>query len=265
MIRLYFRLVGATVRSQMQYKASFIIEVLGFALTTGLEWVTLAILFGRFPSLAGWSIAEVALLYGLTSLAFSLAEMIARGFDAPFELMMERGTFDGVLIRPLGAFFQVLASEFQLRRLGRSLQALGVLGYAFARLPIRWSPDKLLVVPLTLASGTLIFIALIVGSGTICFWTIRTPQIVHVFLSGGDFLMSHPFSIYNRWLRGIFTAIIPLAFVNYPAALWLLERSDPHGFPAWLAWYAPLVAAAFFGVALLFWRFGVSKYTSSGS
>jgi ABC-2 type transport system permease protein len=45
----------------------------------------------------------------------------------------------------------------------------------------------------------------------------------------------------------------------------LLGRSDPHGLPGWSAWLAPLVAAVFFGLALRFWRFGVSKYTSTGS
>src|SRR5881296_1465513 len=114
MLSLYFRLIGARIRAQMQYKVSFWLELLGFALTTGLEFSIVAILFTRFPSLGGWHVADVALLYGLTGIAFGLAEMIGRGFDAPFELMMQHGTFDTVLTRPLDGFFQVLASEFQL-------------------------------------------------------------------------------------------------------------------------------------------------------
>src|SRR5690349_7413899 len=118
MLSLYFRLIGARIRAQMQYKLSFWLELLGFALVTGMEFVTIAILLARFNSIAGWTIDEVALLYGLTTIALSLAEMVGRGFDAPFEQMMQQGTFDGILTRPLGSFFQVLAAEFQLRRLG---------------------------------------------------------------------------------------------------------------------------------------------------
>jgi ABC-2 type transport system permease protein len=265
MLSLYFRLVGARIRAQMQYKVSFWMDLLGFGLVTSLEFATIAILYGRFQSIGGWSIAEVALLYGLVSVAFSLAEMFSRGFDAPFERMMQQGSFDTVLIRPLGSFFLVLASEFQLMRLGRTAQGLLVLGYALALLPISWTPAKLLLLPLTILSGTAIYTALIVIGAAICFWTIKTPEVINVFTFGGEDASSYPLSIYNSLIRGIFLFVIPIAFANYPTALYLLERTDPFGLPAWSAWLAPLVATLFGAIALAFWRLGVSKYQSAGS
>ncbi len=236
MINLYFKLIGARVRSQMQYRVSFWLELLGFLVVTGLEFATIAILLGRFKSVGGWGLPEVALLYGLTSLAFSLAEMAGRGFDAPFERMMVMGGFDGVLARPLGAFFQVLTAEFQLRRLGRSAQAVLVLAYAFSRLPIAWSADRLLLLPVTVISGFFIYLALIVIGATLCFWTTTTPEVINVFTFGGEQMASYPLSIYQGWLRAVFLFIIPVGFSNYPAALYLLGRADPHGLPGWPAW-----------------------------
>lgn len=265
MVALYFRLIAARIKAQMQYKVSFWFELFSFALLTGIEFLPIALLLARFPSILGWQIAEIALLYGLTSIAFGLAEMIGRGFDAPFELMMQRGTFDGVMIRPLGSFFQILASEFQLRRLGRVLQGLFALAYAFSNLAIVWSGTKLLLLPLTLVAGTTIYMGLFVMSATLCFWTVKMPEVVNIFTFGGDYLVSYPLGIYNRLVRTIFLAIIPVAFVNYPTALFLLGRSDPYGLSPRLAWAAPLVAAIFFSVALLIWRFGVSKYQSTGT
>lgn len=267
MWQLYWRLVGARVRAQMQYKISFALEVVGFCLMTGLEFATIAIIFAQFGSIGGWSMAEVGLLYGLTTIAFSLAEMAGRGFDAPFEQMMQRGTFDTVLTRPLGSFFQILAAEFQLRRLGRTLQGAAVLGYGLAYAPIDWTAGglwKVLVLPVTIASGTVIYIALVVFGATLCFWTIKTPEAINVFTFGGRELTSYPLPIYNRWLRGLFLSIVPVAFASYPAALLLLERHDPY-LPSWLAWFAPLVAALFMAAALGFWRLGVSIYQSAGS
>lgn len=265
MWHLYWQLVGARIRAQMQYKLSFALELVGFMLTTGLEFAIVAILFARFHSIAGWDIAEVALLYGITSIALSLCEMIGRGFDAPFEIMMQQGTFDQILMRPLGAFFQVLSSEFQVRRLGRTLQGVAVLGFAFSRLPIVWTPAKLFLLPLTVASGALIYLGLFVIGATISFWTIKTPEVVNIFTFGGSQMMSYPLSIYNRWLRTIFLYIVPVAFVNYPAALFVLDRTDPFGLPGTAAWASPLVAALFFFVALRFWQFGVTKYQGTGS
>jgi ABC-2 type transport system permease protein len=265
MLSLYFRLIGARIRAQMQYKISFWLDLLGFAIVTTLEFVLIAIMLARFQTIAGWTIAEVALLYGLTAVAFGLAEMVARGFDAPFERMMQQGTFDSLLTRPLGSFFQVLASEFQLMRMGRTLQGGAALAYACARLPIAWTPAKLLLMPLTILSGATIYVGLLVIGATICFWTIKTPEVINAFTFGGEELTSYPLSIYNRWMRGVFLYLIPLGFANYPAALLLRGRSDPYGLPAWLAWLAPLAAGLFFSAALAFWRLGVSKYTSTGS
>jgi len=262
---LYWRLVGARIRAQLQYKVSFWLDVLSFGLTTALDFAVIAILFSRFHTIGGWSVNEVALLYGLTTTSFSLNEMIARGFDSPFERMMQRGTFDSVLTRPLNSFFQVLASEFQLRRLGRTAQGLVVLGFACAQLSIQWTATHILLLPLTIMAGVAIYLGLYVIGASICFWTIKTPEVINAFTFGGSQMTSYPMSIYSRPLRSVFFWIIPVAFVNYPTALQLLGRSDPYGVSPLLAWAAPFVATVFLTVALSFWRIGVTKYQSAGS
>jgi ABC-2 type transport system permease protein len=208
MIKLYVLLIAARIRSQMQYRVSFWLELLGFALVTFLEFAVVAILLARFGSVAGWTTPEVALLYGLTSFAFSMAEIIGRGFDAPFERMMASGAFDGVLSRPLDSFVQILASDFQLRRLGRTVQALIILIYAFANAPIVWDASRALLIPFTIAAGSVIYMALLVIGATIAFWTIRIPEVVNAFTFGGEQMTTYPLSIYNAWLRTIF-------FVSY--------------------------------------------------
>jgi ABC-2 type transport system permease protein len=265
MFSLYLRMIGASIRGQMQYKIAFWIDLIGFLVTSGIEFVVIAILFMRFDSIAGWSIYEVGLLYALTNIAFSLAEMVMRGFDAPFETMMQRGSFDGVLIRPLDSFFQIMSSEFQLRRLGRTSQAVAVLIFALSNLSINWSFSNIILFLLTIISGVIIYSAMSVIGATFCFWTIKTPEVINAFTHGGNQMTSYPISIYNTWMRRIFLMVIPTAFTNYPTALVLLNRTDPHGLPAQIAWAAPVVALLFFGVARLFWQYGVNSYQSTGS
>lgn len=265
MLALYFRLIGARIRSQMQYRTSFLIDMLSLALLTWVEFLVTVVLLLRFGTLGGWTLTELAMLYGFSAIAFSLNEMIGRGFDSPFESMIQSGSFDTVLTRPLNAFFQILSSEFQLRRLGRTLQGITVLGYAFLQLPIHWSADKILLVPLTIVSGMVIFIGLGIIGATMCFWTVKTPEVINIFTSGGYMISGYPQHIFSRWIRSVFLFIVPVTFASYPAGLYLLDRSDPNGLPAAIAWLAPLVAALFFTLAYAFWRVGVSKYTSTGS
>ena len=52
-------------------------------------------------------------------------------------------------------------------------------------------------------------------------------------------------------MRSVFTFVIPMAFINYYPALYLLGKPDPTGMPAWLPFIAPLVALLVFAVAEL--------------
>ena len=64
---LYRRFLGARLRSQMQYRASFLMMTLASLLSTGTELLAILILFHQFGDLAGWQVGEVALLYGLVA------------------------------------------------------------------------------------------------------------------------------------------------------------------------------------------------------
>ena len=70
-LNIYRRLLGAQIRSQMQYRASFLLEFIGAILITVLEFASLALVFDRFGSLKGWSLGEVAFLYGLSEISFA--------------------------------------------------------------------------------------------------------------------------------------------------------------------------------------------------
>ena len=263
-LSLYWWLLGAQVRSQMQYRASFALQTLGQALSTFVDFVALLLLFHRFPTLAGWSLGEVAFLYGLGGIAFAFADMLCGGFDRLSETI-RLGTFDRVLTRPVGAFLQTLAGDFQIRRLGRIAQAAGALAIALAWVEIDWTPARLLVAVAALLSGVVIFAAIWVIGAAVTFWTVETSQMTNSFTYGGSELVGHPMNIYADWLRRFFTFIVPLAFVTYLPALYILDRPDPLGLPRVLQFCSPLVAAAFFLAARAAWDLGVRHYQSTGS
>ena len=67
------------------------------------------------------------------------------------------------------------------------------------------------------------------------------------------------------WLRSFFTYVVPAIFLNYYPALYFLDKSDPLGLPAWAPLMGPVVGFGMLCVALLFWRFGVRHYQSTGT
>ncbi len=248
----------------MQYRFSFLADLASTFLITFVEFGAIAIFYHNFPTIGGWTLGEVALLYGMSAVSFATAELAVSGFDH-FPLVIRNGEFDRLLVRPLPDFFQVLASEFTLRRLGRLSQGVVALLIGVALVGVRWTAGGWAALLLFVLGGALFFAALFIMGATYSFWTVESLEIINVLTYGGTEMTSYPMHIYQDWMRRFFTFVIPLAFVNYYPALWLLGKSDPLGLPAWVAWLALPVCAAVLGASVVFWRFGVRHYTSTGS
>jgi len=263
-VALYAVLIRAQASAQWQYRTSFFIQTVSHFLLTFTDFIMLLLLFHRFPSIAGWTLAEVAFLYGLGGLAFGISDLLCGGFDN-LSRMIRLGTFDRVLTRPVGTFAQVLASDIQIRRLGRIAQGGVSFGLALSWLEIAWSPDKILVTVSAIASGVVIFTAIWVIGAAITFWTVETSEVTNVFTYGGEALVSFPMPIYAQGIQRFFTYVVPLAFVSYLPALYILERPDPMGLPPVLQLCSPIVAGLFLIAARFCWALGVRHYQGTGS
>jgi ABC-2 type transport system permease protein len=248
----------------MQYKLSFALMTLSTMAFWTFEFVALLTFFQHIPHLGGWSLPEVAFLYGLGAVAFSVAELFATGFDE-LPRHIRQGTFDRVLVRPLGAFFQTFSAGLGFRRLGRVGQCLAITVGAAALLREEWTADKVLVLALALASGVAIYFSIFVAGAAYSFWTVQGTEVVNVFTNGGQFITSYPLDAYAGWLRRTLTFVFPLAFVGYYPALYVLDRPAPLGLPDWTRLLSPLVAALFVLLAARAWSAGVRRYLGTGS
>jgi ABC-2 type transport system permease protein len=261
---IYRRLVGARIRGEMQYRASFLLQVLGTFAANTAELVTLLLLFQQVETIGGWRVGEVAFLYGISGVAFGLAHTLAAGFSR-FSDLVVRGGFDRLLLRPVGSMLQVLAEDVQLRRLGGALQGLLALGLAFRLLDRHWTPGQLFYLPLVILSATLLFVALFALEAILCFWTTEATEVVNAFTYGGSTLAQYPLSIFDGWLRCLFLFVLPVGLVVYAPSLYLLDKPDPLGLPRALHFAAPAAAATFALLAAALWQIGVRHYRSTGT
>lgn len=263
-LKLYFNLMSAGLRSQMQYKVSFIIRIIGHFLVTSSEFVAIAFIFGKFSHIKGWSLWEVGLLYGMTSVSFSLSEIFGRGFHT-FDKMIVMGTFDRVLLRPAGVFIQILAAELELRKLGRLAQGFGVMIISWYMLDLGINIGKTLYLIASIINGTIFYSALFIAGAAICFWTTESTELPNMLTYGGVEALTFPVSIYKKWFRNILIFVIPMAFINYFPSLFILNRPDPLGLPYFMRFLFPLASAVVMIPALKFWSYGVQHYKSTGS
>jgi ABC-2 type transport system permease protein len=263
-IGLYRRLIEMQLRTQLQYKVNLVVDVGTYFLVTALEYMVIFLYFGRFPTLLGWRVGEVALLGAVVSFTFGIAELCGGGIDN-FSAIVRLGEFDRVLLRPVGALAQVASSEFRLRRLGRLTQGALLFLFALHLLPaLEWTPARLLVLMFGMVSGAVIFIAVMLLGATLCFWTVEATELTSLLTYGSREAMSWPLAVYNQTFQRFFLFVVPLATGLYMPICFILNRPLPFHLPGVTIVLSPLVALLFAGTATSLWRLGIRRYQSAG-
>ena len=229
-----------------------------------IDMIGLWVVFSRFKLIEGWSLQEICLLYGLIHMSFALVEMFARGFDT-FGRIIRLGQLDRILVRPRSVVLQILGQEFRTANIGRFLQGFIPFVYSVSSLNIsdgwQWA-----AIGVSLFVGCALFYGLLLIQATLCFWAQDSIEVMNAFVYGGIQAGQLPMSIYDGWLVKFFIFIVPIGLCSYYPALFILNRTDVVlGLPvATVLWLSPLWLMGFLWVANRFFKFGLSRYTSTG-
>jgi len=264
-LRLLWRYLQTSVKSQLQYPASAIMLNVSQFFLNIIDVLAIGALFARFGQVQGWKFGEVVLFYGVVSASFAIADFLTRGFDVFGTDFVKTGAFDRVLLRPRSAALQLVGYDFRLSRFGRLAQAIVAIVVASASLGFHWGPPQVALALWAVVGGVARFSGLFVLQATLAFWTVESLEVANVLTYGGVQAAQFPLSLYAGWFRTFLIFVVPLGCVAYYPVVALLGRHDPLGAPDWFLPMAPAAGFAFLGVGLLAWRFGVRHYCSTGS
>ncbi len=248
------------IKSEMEYKASFIITLIGTCLNTLTAILGIIFLLQKFGSVGGWTIEEVIMTAGIAIFGHTFTEIFLQGLNH-FYNNIKTGMFDQIMTRPRNLLFQVICSEFQINKIGRLIESIVLIVYGVVNANITWSLYKVFVFILIILGVNILFSALLVLKAAFCFWTVDGMELMNILQEGGRDLSSYPISIYKDWFAKIFTYIVPFGMVNYFPLVYLLDKREA---PFWYG-LTPLFTVFFFGAMLLVWNRGVLAYKSTGS
>jgi len=260
-MKLWLKYVSILIKSQLQYRTSFIFICVGQFFIPFTVFISVYFLFDRFSSVKDYTFYEVALCYSVIHFGFSISECFARGFDMFSGLIRDAG-FDRLMLRPRNLILQVTGSSFELNRIGRFLQSAIVMAIALFGLDLTWTPVKILLLFCMVLSSSLVFSGIFILTSTLCFWTVQSIEVVNIFTDGGRELSQFPLDIYKREFALFFTFIIPLGMTNYIPLMYILDRVPQLSI---LYVLAPLYGAAFIVPCVFIWYCGVRRYKSTGS
>ena len=262
--QLYFRLTQISLLGHMQYRANFIAGILGMIVWNVINLGLIGILVTQFQSLKDWTLWELVFLYCLWLLGHSLYSLFFSHTRQLEEYLIE-GTFDQFLLRPASPLIQLLGRELQYTEIADMLIGVAGISLAYTQLGLGWDVWKWSFFIMAVISGAIIVWAMDLLIACSAFWTGRSRGTFIIVSPFYGLVHQYPVDIFGNTFRIIVTSLLPIAFMNYYPALFLLDKLDQAGSGWWLSYLSPVVALLLIGLVSRVWHLALMHYTSSGS
>lgn len=253
----------AGLRCSLEYRTDFLLQTLMGLVRQGVGFFLIVVILGRFHSIAGWTVGEVAFLYGmrLSALAFC---GVATGSIWNLQRLVLSGEFDRFLVRPVRPLVQVLTLQIPISAVGDLLGGAALLIAAAQMVDVSWTVVSVLYLVLAILGGALILFSFRLLLVSFTFRTLSMNGLMSLVDSLFNEFGTYPLSLFSNGLRFMLTFAVPVAFVSYFPATVLLGRTGELQVPSALAYGAPLAGIATLAIALWVFEHELHHYRSSG-
>jgi len=243
-------LVGTNLKAAVALRGSFLVQVAFMALNNFTFFVFWWVLMRRVPSLRGWRLADIQLLFGLVAAAFGLTVTFAGGVRYLGRLI-EDGDLDTLLTQPKSVLLHALGMRLQPSGFGDVLSGLIFIVWSGH---VSWRTLPILLV--AILASALVFVACGIVFFSAAFWL---GQVDSVARQLWDLLVTfslYPEPLFGGMLRLALFTVLPAGFVAYLPARVVLAPSA--------VGVALLLAGAGAYLAAAVWVFhrGLRRYAS---
>jgi ABC-2 type transport system permease protein len=254
----------AGLRSALQYRTDTFIEIVMAVAFQGTGFAFIWVVLSRFETLAGWTLGQVAFLYGLRLIAHALAGILTGPFFG-LEWQVRTGEFDRYLIRPLSPLLQFMTQRVEISIFGDLVGGLAVFVAANQLIGLAWTPPAALYLVLAILGGALAEASIRILIGALSFRVLASQSFLFLADSVFSTFANYPLTIFGGILQALLTLVIPLAFVAYVPATVLLDRTAELQVNPLVAYIAPVVGAIWMLVAVRVFHRELRNYQSAGS
>jgi ABC-2 type transport system permease protein len=249
-LRLVLSYLRHNLMAAMAYRGAFFLQAIGMVLNDAMLLFFWAILFTQFPTLRGWTMSQVMILYGTVAFSFGICNVVC-GNAFWVARVITSGDLDYYLALPADPLVHVLVSRMSLSAWGDL--AFGLIIF-FAMAPGNWANLPLFLLVGLIAAIIMTSFAVLVGSLT--FWVGNADTLAAQAINALITFGMYPVDIFPGTIQLLLYTLIPAAFVG----------SLPAGLLTEFRWERLLLLAAFAaGLALLArWTFqrGLRRYES---
>lgn len=261
-LKYYYVLWCAYMRvgllTMMQYPADTIIWIVSMLIREASGFIAIITLVQITGDLGNWSFYEICLLFSMSAIIEAIGQAF---FDCVWSIdrAVQRGDIDVYLIRPASPFIQLLGQVMHFQALLSMLIYVLIFLWAAFNTGINFHVREILMMIEYIICGTIINSGIYTIFNCLNFWIVQGDDIAVLVQTCREFT-KYPLHIFPNFIKGFFTYLLPLGFVAYYPALYLLNKTT---IPVQIL--LPAVASLVFALGSILWRMGIKGYNSTGT
>ena len=260
-LKLYFTYAKLSLMSKFAYKANLFLGLFAFLITQAVSLLTLFLLVRTVPSIEGYTMYQIGLLFGIANLALGIDHLFTDRLWTIAYNEVRNGKVDHLFLRPLPLLFQVIASEIQLEAFGEILTGVGLIIFCSLNVTLTVTFGGVFLVILGILCATALIASFKVMASSIAFVTKRSGPLLQFMYNFATYV-KYPIKIFPKFIQYILLFVLPLGLALSVPFDNLLNPVYPWYYVALIM---VAVTAIFVTLSLFVWKTLSRRYESTGT
>jgi len=252
-LKFLFAVWKANLLSVMEYRVSFITQVIGMMLNDFMYFAIWIIFFQRFNDVRGWGISDMYITYGVLASAFGLVALL---FGNAFTLseIINNGRLDYYLSLPRPVLLHAVSSRMISSGMGDF--TYGFVSYGLSG---QYTWDGFLRFILATLLAATVFASFLILVQSLAFWFGMISSLTNLMLNAMITFGIYPTTLFDNYAKLILFTVIPAALMG----------AVPAEFVRAFSWQTLaqllLGATVFLFLAVAVFRRGLKRYESGSA
>lgn len=243
----------ANLQSVMEYRVSFLTQVVGMMLNNFIYFAIWLIFFDRFKDVRGWGASDMYVTFGVLASSFGLVSLF---FGNAFVLgdVINNGRLDYYLSLPRPVLLHAVASRMISSGMGDF--TYGFISYALSG---RFTWDGLLRFILAILLAAVVFASFLILVNSLAFWAGVVSGLTNMMVNAMVTFGIYPITLFDNYAKLILFTVIPAALMGAVPAEFIRDFN-------WQTLAELLLGAAvLLGLAVTVFRSGLKRYESGSA
>jgi len=248
------QLIGLNLASAMEYRTSFVTQIVFMFINGGIYFIFWLIFFEQFGDVRGYDIGDIYLLFAIVSFSYGIGHIVAGNSGANLAYLIAQGRLDYYLVFPRVLLTHVICSRMNVSAIGDV--GFGLTAFLFAGL---FHPVDIMLFFSVSVPAALIFVGFAVIAGSLAFFMGNAQYASQQMTNGMLTFALYPHTLFSGMTRFMLYTIIPAAFIG-AVPVEIVKGHD--GMLLLLMWGA---AAVLWAVAIAIFYAGLRRYESGSA